>query len=129
MSVPSLESVRDKWNGFAEAFSSNWTLKASHSGYAQDLTAVKSLPLITYYPRYSLVVALQLAQAHNILEVGTGAGLGTQLCLFFKSKEAKLISIDLSTEFLRIAKERLGDADVEFQEGNGGKLKRLLANI
>lgn len=70
---------------------------------------------------YTLALALHLSNAQNILEVGTGAGLGTQLCLFFKSKEARLVSIDLSTEFLKIAKKRLGDAaNVDFQEGNAG---------
>ncbi|KAL6069358.1 2-hexaprenyl-6-methoxy-1,4-benzoquinone methyltransferase [Balamuthia mandrillaris] len=102
--APTEGMLRSIWNEFAPTFAqeARWTDQVAHT----------------------LAAHLQLGSAQQaILEIGSGAGGGTEIICRAKPENVRVVATDLSTEFIAIAKKRLeGKAEVEFVEANAEKL-------
>eukprot|EP01132_Coremiostelium_polycephalum_P000623 gene623-773_t len=101
--IPSLESIEKKWD----------RLSLSFQQHHESSTLPISLILISNLGLTSLNKPIPKA----ILEVGCGAGSGTELALFYKHKSTQFTACDLSNNMLALARKRLGITQIE-RNGN-----------
>jgi len=92
METPTIEGLAKKWNEFSTGFTEYNTHSTTNSAFI-------------------LVSAMKFDSPNvkDILEVGGGAGMGTELILKYKPSESKVITTDLAPDFLSISKNRLSN--------------------
>eukprot|EP01087_Luapelamoeba_hula_P017577 TRINITY_DN5551_c0_g1_i1.p1 TRINITY_DN5551_c0_g1~~TRINITY_DN5551_c0_g1_i1.p1 ORF type:complete len:280 (-),score=57.95 TRINITY_DN5551_c0_g1_i1:73-912(-) len=102
--VKSIDELRSAWNAFAPVFAEYWSFNTS-------------------VPAYALAVQLQLGSAKRVLEIGCGAGVGTDVALVLTGKDTVYVATDLAPDFLEFAKKRLaGRPNLEFGLANAEEL-------
>jgi len=111
-------------------------LKEYWSAYAPTFT--KFLTRQTDVSAFQLVTQLQVHKENvrSVVEVGSGAGGGTQLIVQQVRPGTKVVALDLSPAFLDVARKRLEGHDVEFYEASAedlplpdGSFDRYVANF
>ncbi|KAN0027845.1 hypothetical protein ACTFIV_009669 [Dictyostelium citrinum] len=95
MKIWTSEELETKWNLFSKAFQRY-----------ESTTAPIAFLLIT-----SLGITKMDNNCKSILEVGSGPGAGTKLCLNYKRDSTKYISTDISYEMVQLTKCCLGMSD------------------
>eukprot|EP01132_Coremiostelium_polycephalum_P004692 gene4692-5860_t len=96
--IPTSLEIEKKWDRFSHIFQ-----------YYNESTTLPICFLLISNLR--LTSPMEKNPPKAILEVACGAGAGTELCLFYKHKDTKLVSCDLSNEMISLAKKRLSIAD------------------
>lgn len=129
-STPTLEQVRDRWSAYASKFTET-SNKRMTLQCARELNA-----------------HMQLDSATSVLEIASGAGIGSldilQRMSLLTAEHKTLLVTDLSPVMVEMARETLADAaaacnavDVQVKEANGqdlvdvpsGSINRVVSNL
>lgn len=90
-------------------------------GYTDDAIAAVSPEIIPYFVGVGCPFSLgKPASGWQVLDIGCGAGVDTQVAACYTGNDGRIIGVDMSTEMLNVARQGLehdGKANITFIEG------------